>query len=459
MALAAAVTVGAWAARPFPLLLAAALVAGALSVRQPAVVCIAALVLASGLGARSEAGMSPVVRTQLVAAEVTLLADPVPRGPGVTAIGRLGRRHVQLAAYGRAARSLRARLAGERVVVNGELEPLRGVTRPRLAARHVSARVTVASVGDWYPGNALSGGANRVRRALIDGARSMPAQDRALFTGFVIGDDRDEPADLVDDFRRSGLSHLTAVSGENVAFVLVAAAPILRRLGLRARWLATIGLVVWFAMLTRFEPSVLRAAAMAALAATASFLARPASGRRLLALAITVCTLLDPFLVRSVGWWLSVGATVGLVLFAAPLAQRLPGPRWLAEPMATTLAAQLGVAPVTMAVFGAMPLAALPANLLAVPAAGPVMVWGLPVGIVAGLVPAPVARIAHLPTLVLVRWIEVIARVGARLPIGQLRAGHVPFLALGGVIAIYYKRRRRRVTSTGSVAAMEDEHR
>ena len=271
----------------------------------------------------------------------------------------------------------------------------------------------------------------------------MPAQDRALFTGFVIGDDRDEPADLVDDFRHSGLSHLTAVSGENVAFVLVAAAPILRRLGLRARWLATIGLVAWFAMLTRFEPSVLRAAAMAALAATASFLARPASGRRLLALAVAVCTLLDPFLVRSVGWWLSVGATVGLVLFAAPLAQRLPGPRWLAEPMATTLAAQLGVAPVTMAVFGAMPLAALPANLLAVPAAGPVMVWGLPVGIVAGLVPAPVARLAHRPTLVLVRWIEVIARVGARLPLGQLRAAHLPFVAVLVVIAALIHRHWR----------------
>jgi len=217
VALAAAVTLGAWAARPFPLLLAAALLTGALVVRRPAVVCVAALVLASGLGARSEAGMSTVVHSRLDAVEVTLLADPVPRGPGVTAIARLGRRHVQLAAYGRAARSLRPRLAGERVVVNGELDPLSGVARPRLAARHVSARVTVASVGDWYPGNALSAGANRVRRALIDGARSMPSQDRALFTGFVIGDDRDEPADLVDDFRRSGLSHLTVVSGETAA--------------------------------------------------------------------------------------------------------------------------------------------------------------------------------------------------------------------------------------------------
>ena len=69
------------------------------------------------------------------------------------------------------------------------------------------------------------------------------------------------------------------MSGENLAFALALAGPLLRRLTLRWRFVATVGLVAWFALLTRFEPSVLRASAMAALAATAVVLARPASTR------------------------------------------------------------------------------------------------------------------------------------------------------------------------------------
>ena len=75
-------------------------------------------------------------------------------------------------------------------------------------------------------------------------------------------------------------------------------------------------------LLTRFEPSVLRAAAMASLAAVSVFLARPASGIRLLALATTGLLLVDPLLVWSVGFLLSVGATAGIVLLSRPLAAR-----------------------------------------------------------------------------------------------------------------------------------------
>ena len=73
-------------------------------------------------------------------------------------------------------------------------------------------------------------------RALIDrGADELPADQAALTRGLVIGDDRDQPPAMVERFRASGLSHLTAVSGQNVAFVLAAAGPLLRRLPVRWR--------------------------------------------------------------------------------------------------------------------------------------------------------------------------------------------------------------------------------
>jgi competence protein ComEC len=130
--------------------------------------------------------------------------------------------------------------------------------------------------------------------------------------------------------------------------------------------------------------------------------------------------LCDPLLVGSLGFQLSVGATLAMVVGAGPLARCLPGPRWLALPLAVTLAAQLGVAPLLILTFGPVGLASLPANLLAVPAAGPLMVWGLTAGLVAGVVGEPWATLVHLPSRVLLAWIDGVATVAGRAPLGKI---------------------------------------
>ena len=106
---------------------------------------------------------------------------------------------------------------------------------------------------------------------------------------------------------------------------------------------------------------------------------------------MTIVLLLDPLLIHSVGWWLSVAATAGIAVLGPPLAARLPGPAAVRTALSVTLAAQLGVAPVSIAVFGPLPMASIPANLLAGPAAGPVMVYGLPAGLLAAVSPDPIA--------------------------------------------------------------------
>ena len=92
----------------------------------------------------------------------------------------------------------------------------------------------------------------------------MAPERRALYAGFVLGDDRGQPVEITDDFRASGLSHLLVVSGQNVAFVLALVSPLLRRLRLGWRLVAGLALLLLFGVLTRWEPSVLRAEAMAA---------------------------------------------------------------------------------------------------------------------------------------------------------------------------------------------------
>jgi len=184
---------------------------------------------------------------------------------------------------------------------------------------------------------------------------------------------------------------------------------------------------------------------MAGLAATAFGLGRVASPVRLLGLAVTLLVLVDPFLVYSVGFWLSVSATAGIVVLARRLAGGIPGPRWLALAGAVTLSAQIGVAPVAWWVFGREAVWALPANLLAEPAAAFVMTYGLPAGLLAGFLPAPLAAAVHGPTLFALRWLRFVARTAA---LGDWPWARPLVSAFGLVVVAWLLRRSARAVGS-----------
>jgi competence protein ComEC len=418
-----------------PLTLAAAVLALGLATRRPGVLCVGAALLAASLGQRSITGLEAPLDTGPVTGEVTLVSDPVPDGRGGVGVdvrldGRRLRAHARLAP----AAALDDRLAGERILIVGEVRPP-GPAESALRYRHLAGRLEVDAVVGWRPGGGVTRVANGLRRTLARGAEVMSDRHASLLAGLTLGDDRDQPADMTDAFRAAGLTHILAVSGQNVAFVMVLVAPVLASLRFGPRLVVTLAVLAGFALVTRFEPSVLRATAMASVAATGAALGRPASTLRVLALGVGGVLLVDPLLATSLGFRLSVAGAAGIVVGAGRIERVLPGPRWLAAPLSVTLAAQLAVAPLLVAAFGAVPVASLPANLLALTAVGPVMVWGLTGGLVAGLSGPAVATAVHLPTRALVAWIDGVATAAARWPLGQLRAGHVALLAVAAAAA------------------------
>lgn len=429
VALALAAAAGALVPSQAPPLLMALLVLVALRLRSPLLLCLAVALCASGLAQRALDGLDGV-REAEVAGRVTLVSDPEPSYGGVRADARLGGRRVELQARGTQAAALGERLAGEVVTIRGDLSQA-PADAPWLRARHVSGRLRVLSVEASTPGAAPARIVNFLRRTLERGAAPMSDRHRSLFTGLVIGDDRDQPATLADDFLGAGMTHLLAVSGQNVAFVLAICGPLLRRLRLWPRLVVTLVVIAGFGLLTRFEPSVLRASAMAALAALVTTAGTPASRTRVIALAVTGLLLVDPLLVHSAGFRLSVSAAAAIVVLAPSIVRVLPGPAGLREALAVTVAAQLGVAPVLLATFGPIPLASVPANLLAVPVAGLVMVWGATAGLVAGALGGTVAGLVHLPTSAALRWLEIVAARASDAPLGELGWAHVLAVAAG----------------------------
>ena len=134
---------------------------------------------------------------------------------------------------------------------------------------------------------------------------------------------------------------------------------------------------------------MLRATVMAGGSALAAARGRQAGGARLLAATVAGLVVLDPLLVHRAAFRLSVAASAGILLAARALADSIPGPRVFRETAGVTLAAQAAVTPLLLTGFGPVPVAALPANLLAAPVAGPLMVWGITGGLVAGLLGPP----------------------------------------------------------------------
>lgn len=340
--------------------------------------------------------------------------------------------------------SIRARLAsvsaGEYLAVGGRIEPLANDRYERVRWQHVLCEFRIDWVGDVAEGSLASRASNRVRQLVTDVGDDISGERGALFRGLVIGDDRDQPIEMLQRFRSGGLSHLTAVSGQNVALILAAATPLIRKLRPRAQVFTSLLLIGWFVLITRSEPSILRAGVMAAIAVTAASKGRRVDPVRALSIAVVCLLVVDPLLAASVGFHLSVGATFGVIAIGPVIASHLPISTKIAVPIGVTLGAQIGVLLPALLVFQRAPLVSLPANLLAVPVAGVVMMIGMPVAIVVALIPWT-ARVLLPPVELGVWWVDAVARLAEWCePVSPWPGIVVSLLTAGWAVALMVSR-------------------
>lgn len=276
--------------------------------------------------------------------------------------------------------------------------------------------------------------ADAVRGSLSTSLASLfGPREAGLVMGLALGDTSHLDEGMARDFKATGLSHLLAVSGGNVAMVLapVMALALALRINPTVRFALGLATVVFFVVLTGGEPSVLRAGVMAGIGLSGVLMGERRNTWSVLAAAVLILLLLDPFLVSAVGFQLSVTATAGMVAFAGPLAAKLsflPGP--VAASMGTSVAAQLGVAPLLLSYFHWIPGVTVLANLLAFPVVGPVLLLGLAAAALSGFAPPLAALLAGLAQ-VLLAYMMWLADTMASAPVAAVTSpgGLVPLVA------------------------------
>lgn len=271
--------------------------------------------------------------------------------------------------------------------------------------------------------------------------RGMPPREAALARGFVLGEDGELEAEAKEDFRRSGLSHLLAVSGQNVALLALLAMPVLAALGmpLRSRLAWILGLIAVYVPLAGAGPSIQRAGIMGALSVLATLAGRRASRLHALAFAAAALLVLEPGIAADIGWQLSFAAVLGILLLAPPLraaiAARIGDRGWrraLVEGAAMTIAATLATAPLIAFHFEAISTTTLLANLLVLPAVAPAMWLGM-LAAAAGQVPGFPVEVLNAVSVLLLAYIAQVAAWCGRPSWAYL---HVR-LGAGGLVASY----------------------
>jgi competence protein ComEC len=351
---------------------------------------------------------------------------------------------------GRAARGIKP---GEHVCAKGELVPPRpGFDEaPLLSADRIGERRT---------GSLIRLAAADVRERFSDAAQAaLPKRQAGLLLGMTDGDTALLDDEIAEDFRTTGLAHIVAVSGYNVAVFLAIVMVLARFLAPRSRWLrvaVAVPSLLFFVFLTGLEPSVLRASVSAGVALAVGATGRRTDALRAVAIAFVVLLLAAPQLLFDIGFQLSFGATIGIVICGEPLTERIAqilrsDARWataVAGGLGTTVAAQITVAPFLAWHFGRIPGVGAFANVVAIPLGGIVMLGGLATLGAASLVPflgwAP--ALMRLP-LDAILWS---AHAFANVPAASLTVGVATALALTGAVVLFVARTPR--TRAGSVA-------
>ena len=253
------------------------------------------------------------------------------------------------------------------------------------------------------------------RAHLLAGVHSPVAE---VLQGMVLGDDEGVDPALTEDFRRSGLLHIMAVSGENVVLLCTMWSFAFALLGIHrlVRTALLLPVVATYVLLTGASPSIVRAGVAGIVGLLAILASRPSDGWLLwLAPAAWLLTV-NPNNLYDVSFQLSFGAVMGLLVLARPLTRAvsfLPGP--LPEQVGVTTAASISTAPISMLTFGSASLVSVPANVAGGFVLGPIMFIGmlsLLLGFVSDWLSAPLNVVAGL----FIGFLLAVSRLFAGLP-------------------------------------------
>ncbi len=269
------------------------------------------------------------------------------------------------------------------------------------------------------------------RRTDVALGYGLRPQEASIVRAMVLGDRSRMPEDLEEDFRRSGITHILAISGQHVAILAAMVYFVLRSLAvpLAVRIPSTLVLIWLYIIVAGAPPSAVRAGVVATLVLAATLLGRQISPLHFMSTMLAAVLAYNPDLVYSTGFQLSVAAVFGILLLRKPLKSFLENslfgplsrpPELLTNLLSISLAAQIATAPIIASTFEEVSVIGALTNLIAVPLSGPILTLGL-LGSMTGNILPNLAYPINYTNGFLVTLVEWTAQAASALPFAAVR--------------------------------------
>jgi competence protein ComEC len=302
----------------------------------------------------------------------------------------------------------------------------------------------VLRVDRWRPAGrrgGLGGLADALRRRLERSVAVGLHGDRsAVVEGVVLGEDSALSDELRQRFRASGLYHLLAVSGQNVALVAAGAMGVIWVLGLPRMLgqLAALVAIAAYVLAVGAQPSVIRAGVVAALGSLAWLTARTADRWHLLLVAAIVLLGWNPYMLLDVGFQFSFAAVIAIFVLVPRFDRMLEGyplGRSLRLVVAVSAACGLATAPIAWLHFHAIQVLTVPANALAAPAVVPLLGLALAAAVVAPVSAGAAAALAWMNGWC-AAYLIAVARLVGSLPLAQIQSTRALAALVAGILLV-----------------------
>ncbi len=212
----------------------------------------------------------------------------------------------------------------------------------------------------------------------------LPPDMAELCIGILIGDRTNLSEEIELNFKESNLTHMLAVSGAHISYILLGLIFILKKVGKRTYKIITIPLLIFFMALTNFTPSVMRASIMTILELIANLLNRKSDIYQNLSLASIVILLINPYYILDIGFQLSFAGTIGIVFLNQRLSETIYHKikinnrivKYIINLMIVTISANIAILPIMAYQFNTISLTFWISNILASNLMGIIIIIG-----------------------------------------------------------------------------------
>lgn len=288
--------------------------------------------------------------------------------------------------------------------------------------------------------NVIFGVSNKIRNSIIQKIKNLfTAEESGILIGLILGNKSYISEENIENFKKSSLSHILAVSGAHISYIILGTTYFINKSKIPKKigYILTILILIFFMFITNFTPSVVRACLMGITMLFSKVIYRKSDTLNAIALSLLILTIYNPFIIKDIGLKLSYMGTLGIIMLNKEVLNfcinNLKFNKKISEILSVTISAQIFIAPIMALNFNTFSLTFFISNMLITPLFGTCMILGI-ITILISFIFFPLSKLLAVLLKYIIKLIILIASIVSKIPLSTIYVITPNIL----IILIYY---------------------